>query len=69
MAEMGAGEARKAGAIEFEGVTPILKVGRLAASLESYVEVLGFKERPTLAQPARMGHSRRKKQAILVKRR
>src|SRR4029077_3553247 len=43
MAETGAGEARKAGAIAFEGVTPILRVGSLAASLEYYVKVLGFK--------------------------
>jgi len=41
--EAGAGEARKAGAIEFQGVTPILRVGSLAASLEYYVKVLGFK--------------------------
>jgi hypothetical protein len=35
MAEMGEGEARKAGAIEFEGVTPILRVGvwRLALNI------------------------------------
>jgi catechol 2,3-dioxygenase-like lactoylglutathione lyase family enzyme len=43
MAETGAGEARKAGAIAFEGVTPILRVASLAASLEYYVKVLGFK--------------------------
>src|SRR5258705_12936936 len=43
MAEMGAGEARNGGAIEFEGVTPILRVGSLAASIEYYVKVLGFK--------------------------
>jgi hypothetical protein len=43
MAETGAGEARKTGAVEFEGVTPILRVGSLAASLEYYVKVLGFK--------------------------
>jgi len=43
MAETGAGEARKTGATAFEGVTPILRVGSLAASLEYYVKVLGFK--------------------------
>ena len=43
MTEAGAGEARKASAIEFEGVTPILRVGSLAASIEYYVKVLGFK--------------------------
>ena len=43
MAETGAGEARKAGATEFGGVTPILKVGNLAASIEYYVKMLGFK--------------------------
>jgi catechol 2,3-dioxygenase-like lactoylglutathione lyase family enzyme len=43
MAESGAGEVRKAEAVEFEGVTPILRVGSLAASLEYYVKVLGFK--------------------------
>ena len=36
-------EAAKAGATEFEGVTPILRVGNLAASIEYYVRVLGFK--------------------------
>src|SRR5437879_7613793 len=43
MTEARAGEARKASTIEFEGVTPILRVGSLAASLEYYVKVLGFK--------------------------
>jgi predicted lactoylglutathione lyase len=43
MAKMVASEARKAGATEFGGVTPILKVGDLAASMEYYVKVLGFK--------------------------
>ena len=43
MTEAGAGEARKASAIEFEGVTPILRVGSLVASIEHYVKVLGFK--------------------------
>src|SRR5713226_8710132 len=43
MAQTGAGEARKADTPEFEGVTPILRVGSLAASLEYYVKVLGFK--------------------------
>src|SRR6266481_8244247 len=43
MTEAGAGEARKASAIEFEGVTPILRVGSLAASIDYYVKVLGFK--------------------------
>ena len=37
------GEARKTTGIEFEGVTPILRVGSLAASVEYYVKVLGFK--------------------------
>jgi catechol 2,3-dioxygenase-like lactoylglutathione lyase family enzyme len=43
MAEVRVGEARKAETIDFEGVTPILRVGSLAASLEYYVKVLGFK--------------------------
>src|SRR5260370_38088337 len=43
MAEGGAGEARKTDAVGFEGVTPILRVGSLAASVEYYVKVLGFK--------------------------
>jgi len=43
MTEAGAGKARKVSAIEFEGVTPILRVGSLAASIEYYVKVLGFK--------------------------
>ena len=43
MSEGGAGDARKADAVGFEGVTPILRVGSLAASLEHYVKVLGFK--------------------------
>jgi len=30
-------------ATEFEGVSPILRVGNLAASIEYYVRVLGFK--------------------------
>ena len=43
MSEGGAGKARKTDAVEFEGVTPILRVGSLTASLEYYVKVLGFK--------------------------
>ena len=43
MTEARAGEARKAGSVEFEGVTPILRVGGLAASIDYYVKVLGFK--------------------------
>ncbi len=35
--------AQKAAAVAFEGVTPILRVLSLSASLEYYVEVLGFK--------------------------
>ncbi len=33
MAETGAGEARKTGATAFEGVTPILRVGRPALNI------------------------------------
>ena len=36
-------ETPKAVATEFEGVTPILRVGNLPASIEYYVGVLGFK--------------------------
>src|SRR5881296_2015950 len=36
-------EASKAAAIAFEGVTPILRVERLAASIDYYVKLLGFK--------------------------
>ena len=36
-------EAAKIAGTEFEGVCPILRVGNLAASLEYYVKVLGFK--------------------------
>ena len=43
MTETATGEARKTDAVEFEGVTPILRVGSLAASIEYYVRVLGFK--------------------------
>ena len=43
MTEAGVGEARKTGAVAFQGVTPILRVGSLASSIEYYVEVLGFK--------------------------
>ena len=41
MAEMGAGEARKVETTAFEGVTPILRVASLAASIEHYVKVPG----------------------------
>lgn len=40
---MSATETPKDEATLFEGVTPILRVGNLAASLEYYVGVLGFK--------------------------
>ena len=36
-------ETVKVGATQFEGVTPILRVQSLAASVEYYVQVLGFK--------------------------
>jgi predicted enzyme related to lactoylglutathione lyase len=36
-------ETLEGAATEFEGVTPILRVGKLAASIEYYVGVLGFK--------------------------
>src|SRR6266436_3949200 len=36
-------ETAKAAATEFEGVSPILRVGDLAASIEYYERVLGFK--------------------------
>lgn len=37
------GGTPKGAATEFEGVAPILRVGNLAASIEYYVRVLGFK--------------------------
>jgi len=44
MSETGAGTgARKTGATVFEGVTPILRVSNLQASIDYYVKVLGFK--------------------------
>lgn len=36
-------QAQDAGAIVFEGGTPILRVGSLSASIDYYVRVLGFK--------------------------
>jgi predicted enzyme related to lactoylglutathione lyase len=36
-------EPAKAAATEFENVTPILRVGNIAASIDYYVSVLGFK--------------------------
>src|SRR5260370_384864 len=36
-------ETLEGAATSFEGVTPILRVGKLAASIEYYVGVLGFK--------------------------
>lgn len=40
---MSVAQTSKAGAIRLEGVTPILRVRNLSASLEYYVGVLGFK--------------------------
>jgi predicted lactoylglutathione lyase len=40
---MSSAEPAEAPAVEFEGVTPILRVADVAASVEYYVRVLGFK--------------------------
>ena len=40
---MAESEASNAGRTEFEGVTPILRVKDMQASIEHYVQVLGFK--------------------------
>ncbi len=37
-------EGRRRGPVRFEGVTPVLRVRRLAASLRHYVGVLGFRK-------------------------